>query len=179
MEKHEKPAGMAGFCVGVLYLYECWGGVNVRFKGEVDKSFAVLFVVITVFLLISLLPMALPALEGDFDDGGTLVFVSFFVVVGIVTVGVVIFAPFARSYIELRDDEVLIAQGLFTKKLPYRFITSVEKKRDAINTQGWAASLQALLIKSDVEDVLVSVVDEAGFIAELSRRCPRIAERSN
>lgn len=144
-----------------------------QFQGTVDRRWIVLAVVLGLLCVVSLIPTFVFAARGA--ESGWLVpaivgGIAFALLLGL---EVFLLAPFKRSYVALRERDLCVVFGLRKRTLDYRFITAVYPRRDALNTQGWAGSLQGVMIENDVEDFMVSVKDEAAFIAELVSRCPR------
>ena len=148
----------------------------VRFEGKVDRGWLVAGALVALLCAVSFIPTFVFATRGG--DSDWLVFATAGGACAAVLIALEAFllAPFWRSYIELRDEGMLVAFGVRTRALDYRFVTGVRPKRDALITGGWAGSLQGVMVENDVEDFMVSVRDEGRFVSELARRCPRIAQ---
>ena len=135
---------------------------NKRYRPLFDKLFWIIFIPTLVLLGAVSIVMALESVWLIFLAVGIDAFVVYFLI-----------SP-AFGYVELREDALFIKYGFFMKRsIPYKKIRGIKKERRVIaeSMLSLKNALEHVNIRYSAFDVTtVSVVDNDGFVRELSAR---------
>lgn len=82
------------------------------------------------------------------------------------------------NYAELGETELKVVRGLRTRRVPYRSVISINRKRADLEIRGSSIRIMGVSVKAQGEKLFVEVQDECGFVDELKLRCPQ-AELGN
>lgn len=74
-----------------------------------------------------------------------------------------------RNYVEFQKDALLIVFGIIKKRIPYEEITELSVTREPWSSL--SASLDRIKIMTKYKgDIMISVMDKAGFLSEMQSR---------